>query len=617
MTPTQHKPSTTLEKVVVRFAGDSGDGMQFTGSQFAFTSALEGNNLATFPDFPAEIRAPKGTVGGVSGFQIQIGHTEIYTPGDAADVLVAMNPAALKSNLKFVKSGANLIVDIDAFDKRAAKKAGYEEDPLESPELEAYHIIQAPITSLTKKAVADSGLDTKSMMRCRNMFALGLVYWLFERPMDQTIKLLDNRFGKKAPAVAQANKAALQAGYNFGITIEALPSTYKVPPAKKVEGLYRHISGNVATAWGLMAAREKIGVKLFYGSYPITPASDVLHELSKYKYLDVVTLQAEDEIAAVCSAIGASYAGHLGITASSGPGIALKGEAIGLAMMAELPLVVLDVQRGGPSTGLPTKTEQSDLNIATKGRNGESPIIVLAASTPSNCFEMAYRAVKLSVEHMTPVMLLTDGYLANGSEPWRIPDLDQLPPIEVPLAKYEEGEEFFPYLRDPEKLNRFMAKPGTPGLEHRIGGLEKQDLTGNVSYDPANHELMVKTRAEKIARVANYIPEQAVFGPEKGELLVVGWGGTYGVLRTAVKELLDEGHLVSLAHFNYLSPLPKNTADILGNYEHRLVCELNMGQFADLLRASFPQYEYEQYNKVQGLPFTIQEIKEEILTHID
>lgn len=617
MTPTQQKPSTTLEKVVVRFAGDSGDGMQFTGSQFAFTSALEGNDLATFPDFPAEIRAPKGTVGGVSGFQIQIGNVHIYTPGDAADVLIAMNPAALKSNLKFVKPGANLILDIDAFDKRGAKKAGYEGDPLESPELESYHIIKAPITSLTKKAVAESGLDTKSMMRCRNMFALGLVYWLFERPMEQTIKLLDLRFGKKAPAVAQANKDALQAGYNYGITVEALPSTYKVPPAKKEEGLYRHISGNVATAWGLMAAREKIGKKLFYGSYPITPASDVLHELSKYKHLDVVTLQAEDEIAAVCSAIGASYAGHLGITASSGPGIALKGEAIGLAMMAELPLIILDVQRGGPSTGLPTKTEQSDLNIAIYGRNGESPIIVLAASTPSQCFEMAYRAVKLAVEHMTPVMLLTDGYLANGSEPWKIPNLDKLPPIELPLAEVKEGEPFLPYLRDPEKLSRYMAVPGTPGLEHRIGGLEKEDLTGNVSYDPQNHEYMVKTRAEKIARVANYIPELEVFGPQKGELVVVGWGGTYGVLRTAVNELLEEGHPVSLAHFNYLSPLPKNTADVLDQFEHRLVCELNLGQMAQYLRGTFPQFEFEQYNKVQGLPFTIQEIKEEILKHID
>ncbi len=616
MTPTQNKPSATLEKVVIRFAGDSGDGMQFTGSQFAFTSALVGNDLATFPDFPAEIRAPKGTTGGVSGFQIQIGTVEIYTPGDAADVLVAMNPAALKSNLKFVKPGANLIIDIDAFDKRGAKKAGYEGDPLENPKMEAYHIIQAPITSLTKKAVADSGLDTKSQMQCRNMFALGLVYWLFERSVDQTIKELNQKFGKKAPAVAQANTDALMAGYNFGLTVEALPSTYKVPPAKKASGTYRHISGNVATAWGLMAAREKIGNILFYGSYPITPASDILHELSKHKHLDVITLQAEDEIAAVCSAIGASYAGQIGVTASSGPGIALKGEAIGLAMMAELPLVILNVQRGGPSTGLPTKTEQSDLNLAIKGRNGESPIIVLSASTPSQCFEMAYRAVKLAVEHMTPVMLLTDGYLANGSEPWKIPDLGALPPIQQPLAVAKEGETFLPYLRDPEKLSRFMAVPGTPGLEHRIGGLEKQDQTGNVSYDPANHEFMVKIRAEKIARVANYVPEQAIFGPKEGELLVVGWGGTFGALRTAVKELRDEGHNVSLAQFNYLSPLPKNTAEVLGNFKHRLVCELNLGQFANYLREQFPQYTYEQYNKVQGLPFTIQEIKEEILKHV-
>jgi 2-oxoglutarate ferredoxin oxidoreductase subunit alpha len=616
-TEKQHKPSEQLDKVVIRFAGDSGDGMQFTGSQFAFTSALVGNDLATFPDFPAEIRAPKGTVGGVSGFQVQIGGVDILTPGDAADVLVAMNPAALKSNLPFIKPTANVILDIDAFNKRSLQKAGYESDPLEDDSLDDYHIIKAPITSLTKKAVEDTGLDNKGVMRCRNMFALGLVYWLFERPLDQTKELIESKFGKKAPEVAEANQIALQAGFNYGVTVEALPSRYTIPPAKQKAGKYRHISGNIATAWGLMAAREKLNMKLFYGSYPITPASDILHELSKYKQMDVLTLQAEDEIAAVCSAIGASYAGHLGVTASSGPGLALKAEAINLALMAELPLIVINVQRGGPSTGLPTKTEQSDLTQAIHGRNGDSPMIVIAPATPGQCFNLAYLSAKLTVEHMTPVMLLSDGYLANGSEPWPIPDLSQLPDINIPTPQLEEDEKFMPYHRDPDKLSRYMAAPGTPGMEHRIGGLEKEEETGNVSYDPYNHENMVQLRADKIQRVADYLPEQEVVGPERGELLIVGWGSTYGALKTAVQELLAEGHLVSLAHFQYINPLPKNTAEVFGKFEKRLVCELNLGQFARYLRGKHPEFGFESYTKIQGLPFTVAEIKAEVLRQLE
>ncbi|MGE0772577.1 MAG: 2-oxoacid:acceptor oxidoreductase subunit alpha [Cyclobacteriaceae bacterium] len=601
------------EKVVIRFAGDSGDGMQLTGSQFSFTSALFGNDLATFPDFPAEIRAPLGTVEGVSGFQVQIGGVDIYTPGDQADVLVAMNPAALMANLQHARPGGNVIVDLDAFDDRNIAKAGFKANPLEDETLDAYNVVEAPISSLTKTALEGIQLDNKSIMRCKNMFALGMMYWLFDRPLSDTEKYIEGKF-KKMPAVAEANKKALHTGYHFAETIEALPSRYKVPPAKIEKGKYRHISGNVATAWGLMAAAEKMGKQLFYGSYPITPASDILHELSKHKNFGIITLQAEDEIAAVCSAIGASYAGQLGTTASSGPGLALKGEAIGLAIMSELPLVVIDVQRGGPSTGLPTKTEQADINIALYGRNSESPCIVLAASTPSNCFEFAFQAARLSVEHMTPVILLTDGYLANGSEPWIIPKMSGLPSINVPLAS-ANGEGFKPYLRDSNKLSRYWALPGTPGMEHRIGGLEKQELTGNVSYDPVNHEKMVKTRAEKVARVANFIPELEVMGGD-GKLLVVGWGGTYGGLHTSVSELQQAGKKVDHAHFNYINPLPKNTEQVLSRYEKVLVCELNMGQFAAYLRSQFPKVNIHTYNKIQGQPFTVTELKETFINHL-
>lgn len=603
--------SVELEKVVIRFAGDSGDGMQLTGSQFTFTSALLGNDLATFPDFPAEIRAPQGTVEGVSGFQVQIGKIDIFTPGDEADVLVAMNPAALKSNLQWVRKGGNVIIDSDSFAERTFKRAGYESNPLENGSLQSYNIIEAPITSLTKTALQGIALDNKSIVRCKNMFALGIAYWLFNRSMDQTVDFLKKKF-KKAPLLVEANTKALQAGYYYAETVEALPSNYKVPAAKINPGVYRHISGNQATAWGFIAAAEKMGKKMFFGSYPITPASDILHELSKYKNLGATTFQAEDEIAAVCSAIGASYAGSLGVTASAGPGIALKGEAIGLAAMVELPLVVIDVQRGGPSTGLPTKTEQADFNLAMFGRNSDCPVIVVAPSTPSNCFLFAYQSSKLTVEHMTPVMFLSDGYLANGSEPWKIPSSDDLPEIHVPHAELN-GQDFQPYIRDEQKLSRYWAIPGTEGMEHRIGGLEKENITGNVSYDPGNHELMVKTRQEKVNRVADFIPEQEVIGAGSGKVLVVGWGSTYGSLLTAVKQLQSAGKEVDLTHFNYLHPLPKNTEAIFGKYEKLLVCELNMGQFSAYLKSLFPHINIEQYNKIQGLPFTVMELKERII----
>lgn len=605
------KTAQEIEKVVIRFAGDSGDGMQLTGSQFSFTSAIVGNDLATFPDFPAEIRAPQGTLEGVSGFQVQIGKIDIYTPGDQADVLVAMNPAALKSNLEFVRKGGNIIVDSDAFTDRNIEKAGFATNPLKDNTLADYHVVEAPISTLTKTALEGLQLDNKSIMRSKNMFALGMMYWLFDRPLKETERYIESKF-KKTPALAEGNKRALNAGYHYAETIEALPSRYKVPPAEIGKGVYRHISGNTALAWGLMAATEKMGKKLFFGSYPITPASDILHELSRYKNMGVITLQAEDEIAAVCAAIGASYAGQVGVTASSGPGIALKSEAINLAVMAELPLVVIDVQRGGPSTGLPTKTEQADVNIAVYGRNSESPLVVMAATTPSNCFDAAYQAVKLAVEHMTPVILLSDGYLANGSEPWRFPRMADLPEIRVHHPKETQNGKFHPYVRDAETLVRPWAIPGTPGLEHRIGGLEKQDVTGNVSYDPKNHEKMVKLRAEKIARIANYIPELQVIGPGNATMLVVGWGGTYGALFTAVSELRDEGIVVDYAHFQYLSPLPRNTKEIVERYAKILVCELNMGQFASLLRSRTTHPNILSFTKVQGQPFLVNELKKNI-----
>jgi len=612
MNTKEKPPKEELDKVVIKFAGDSGDGMQLTGSQFTFTSAILGNDLATFPDFPAEIRAPQGTVEGVSGFQVQIGRVEILTPGDEADVLVTMNAAALKSNLRQLKRGGTLILDIDSFTKKDLAKAGYESNPLEDDSLNDYKVIQAPITSLTKKGLEGMEMDMKSILRCRNMFALGMMYWLFDRSMDPTLTFLEKKF-KKKPEVIEANKKILNTGYFYAETVEALPSSYKVPSAKINKGTYRHVSGNTAMAWGLLAASEKIGKQLFYGSYPITPASDILHELSKHKNLGVVTLQAEDEIAAVCSVIGASYAGNLAVTASSGPGIALKGEAIGLAVMTELPLVVIDVQRAGPSTGMPTKTEQADLMQVIYGRNSESPAVVLAPSTPSNCFDIAYEAARLAIEHMTPVFVLSDGYLGNGSEPWCFPKMADLPEINIPLGNPDK-ESYMPYNRDDEKLVRNWVIPGTPGLEHRIGGIEKKEGSGDISYDPENHEKMVKIRAEKINRVKNYIPKQEIIGAKSGDLLLVGWGGTYGSLLTACNEMNKEGIDVGLAHFNYLFPTPANTSEVFRKFKNILVCELNMGQFVSYLRSAFPEFNYEQYNKIQGLPFTVSEIKEKAIS---
>ena len=594
-----------LEKVVIKFAGDSGDGMQLTGSQFSDTSAILGNDLATFPDYPAEIRAPQGTIAGVSGFQVHIGRIKINTPGDIADVLVAMNPAALKANKDWIRKGGTIIVNIDHFTKRDLEKAGYETSPLEDNSFEGFNIIEAPITKLTRESLSKSGLDGKSIGRAKNMFALGIVYWMFNRPMEKTEKFLKAKF-KQKDDIVKANIKVLHAGYNFANTIEALPSSYTVLSANLEKGIYRNVMGNQAMAWGFLAAAEKSKKDLFLGSYPITPASEILHELAKYKNLGVKSFQAEDEIASICSAIGASFAGNLAITTTSGPGLALKGEGLGLAIMTELPLVVVNVQRGGPSTGLPTKTEQSDLMQALYGRNGESPAVVIASSTPANCFDWAYLASKITLEHNTPVVLLSDGYLGNGAEPWKIKSTDDLPDIKPHIAV--EGDDYYPYLRDPNTLARKLAIPGTKGLEHRIGGLEKEDISGNVSYDPKNHEKMVNIRKEKIFRISNVIPSQKVFGEKEGDLLVVGWGGTYGSLYSVVDELYNEKFSIGLCHFNYINPLPKNVKSIFSKFKKIIVCELNSGQFANYLRMNFENTEFKQYNKIQGLPFTTKEL---------
>ena len=599
------------EEVVVRFAGDSGDGMQLTGTLFSDTSAFIGNDLSTFPDFPSEIRAPQGTIGGVSGFQVHFGHKQVNTPGDYADVLVAMNPAALKANVNRVKNGGTIILDQDSFTEKGLRKAGYEtDDPIQEDQLEGYNIIQAPISTLTKETLKDEGLDPKSILRSKNMFALGMVYWLFDRPLKYTEQFFEKKF-KKKPKVIDANKKVLEAGYYYAETVELLTPTYKISPAEIDKGTYRNIDGNKATAWGFIAASEKSGLQLFCGSYPITPASEILQELSVRRDFGVKTFQAEDEIAGICTAMGASFAGSLAITTTSGPGLALKSEALGLAVMAELPLVVVDVQRGGPSTGLPTKPEQSDLTQALYGRNGESPVVVLAASTPSSCFYYAFTAARIAIEHMVPVVLLTDGFLANGSEPWKIPKMADYPKIHPPVVPQGQ-KNWMPYARDPEKLSRTWALPGTPGYEHRIGGLEKDELKGSVSHDPQNHEKMVYLREEKVNRVVRDLPEQTIEGDQEGDILLVGWGGTYGHLRTALDELHKEGYRVGLAHFNYIRPLPANTAEVLGKFKRIVVCELNRGQFAGYLRMNHPEFNYLQYNKIQGQPFTTVEIKEHV-----
>jgi 2-oxoglutarate/2-oxoacid ferredoxin oxidoreductase subunit alpha len=602
------KRSQVIEKdaVVIRFSGDSGDGMQLTGTLFSDTSALFGNDLVTFPDYPAEIRAPQGTVGGVSGFQVNIGHKEINTPGDYADVLVAMNPAAVHANSKWVKAGATIIYDSDNFTEKNILKAGYTADPFKEDKLESLNLIGAPISSLVKEALKAIDLDSKTVLKTKNMFALGIVYWMFDSDLEYTEKFIDSKFKKKKPLVAEANKLVLRAGYYYAETIEAL-TPFKISPAPIAKGTYRSITGNVATAWGLLAASEKAHLPLFIGSYPITPATVILEELAARKDLGVKSFQAEDEIAGICTSLGASFAGNLAVTSTSGPGLALKSEAIGLGVMAELPIVIVDVQRGGPSTGLPTKTEQSDLFQALYGRNGECPVVVIAASTPSNCFNFAFEAAQIALEHMTPVILLTDGYLANGSEPWKIPAMKDMPSINPPIAKYK-GTEFLPYERDEKTLVREWAVPGTFGLEHRIGGLEKT-IKGTVSYVPENHEKMTKLREDKIDGIVSRIPDLSIHGESKGDLLVVGWGGTYGHLITAVKELREEGYKISGAHFNYIRPLPKNTADVFKGFKKIVVCELNNGQFVNYLRMKHQQFNYNQYNKVQGLPFTIEEIK--------
>tara|TARA_R110002049_G_scaffold135233_5_gene294775 strand:- start:1909 stop:3765 length:1857 start_codon:yes stop_codon:yes gene_type:complete len=602
--------SEILEAVIIRFVGDSGDGMQLTGTQFSDTSAMFGNDIATFPNYPAEIRAPQGSLYGVSGFQVHIGSVEISTPGDEVDLLVAMNPAGLKTNLHAVKPGHTIIVDTDAFTKKNLEKAQYEANPLEDGSLANYRVIEVAMTSLTKEALKDiGGLDNKSITRTKNMFALGMVYWMYDRSPEHTIAFFNKKF-KSTPHIVEANTKVLNTGLYFAETLELIPNAYTISPAKMASGTYRIIMGNTATAWGFLAAAEKSGLELFLGSYPITPASDILHELVKHKHFGVKSLQAEDEIAGITSAIGASFAGDLAITTTSGPGLALKGEAVGLAMIIELPLVIVNVQRGGPSTGLPTKTEQSDLLQALYGRNGESPVIVIAASTPANCFDYAYEAAKLTLEHMTPVILLTDGYIANGSAPWKIKSVNDMPDIKNNIIKKTNGD-WHAYERNEDTLARNWAIPGTPDLEHRVGGLEKDRISGNVSYVPENHEYMTKIRAEKIKRVQNYIPELTTEFASKGDLLVVGWGGTYGSLHSAVKHLSEEGvENVGYAHFNYINPLPKNTEAVLKQFKKIVVCELNSGQFAKVLKMNFNGLDLSQFNKIQGLPFGNSELIE-------
>ncbi len=599
------------DEVVIRFSGDSGDGMQLTGTLFSDTSAFIGNDLSTFPNYPAEIRAPQGTIGGVSGFQVHVGQSEIRTPGDYADVLVAMNPAALKANAQWVKDGGTIILDKDSFDERGMNKAKYQtDDPVKELGLDGHNVIWAPITSLTKETLKDVGLDPKSILRSKNMFALGMVYWMFNRPLKYTENFFEQKF-KKKPLVIDANKKVLKAGFHYAETMHHMTPTYKVSPASIKKGTYRNIAGNQATAWGLIAAAEKANLPLFCGSYPITPATEILQELAARKDLGVKTFQAEDEIAGICTAIGASFAGNFAVTTTSGPGLALKSEAIGLAVMTELPLVIVNVQRGGPSTGLPTKPEQSDLLQALYGRNGESPVVVIAASTPSNCFHYAYEASKIAMEHMTPVILLTDGFIANGSEPWCVPSMKDYPTIHPPVLK-ERPEDWKPYARDAERLARTWAHPGTPDLEHRIGGLEKDEFTGSVSHDPENHQRMTELRAAKVKAVERVIPELEVEGEQEGDLLLVGWGGTYGHLATAVNELKKKGTKIGFAHFHYINPLPANTEEVFKRYKKILIAELNMGQFATYLRSLMPQFNYIQYNKVQGLPFTVIELENKI-----
>ena len=601
----------TLDKVVVRFSGDSGDGMQLAGNIFTNVSAGLGNRVSTFPDYPAEVRAPQGSLSGVSGFQVSVG-VEVHTPGDKCDVLLAMNPAALKQNARFLKPGGVVIVDIDSFKESDLKKALFTTDnPFEELKLDA-QVVEVPVTEMTRAALADSGLDNKSVMKCRNIFALGLVCWLFDRPLESALHHLKNKFGRK-PAIFEANAKVLEAGYNYGANIHASVTTYRIETEDVTPGVYTDINGNTATAWGLIAASEKSGRNLFLGIYPITPATDILHELAKRKDLGVKAVQMEDEIAGVCSAIGASFAGDLAVTSTSGPGLALKSEGIGLAVMAELPLVVIDVQRGGPSTGLPTKTEQTDLMQALYGRNGESPVAVVAPASPTDCFTMAFEACRIAIEHMTPVILLSDAFIGNGSSAWRVPDADEYPEIKPNFVPENlRDSNWRPYMRDSETLVRYWAIPGSEKLQHRLGGLEKDAVTSAISTDPVNHEKMVQIRREKIARIANNIPELEVNCATDADTLLVGWGGTYGHLFTAAEELCAAGNPVAFAHFRYINPLPANTGEVLRRYKQVVVAELNTGMFADYLQAKFPDVKIRRINKIQGQPFLVSEIVEKV-----
>jgi 2-oxoglutarate ferredoxin oxidoreductase subunit alpha len=606
-----NKPVEYVSGVTVRLAGDSGDGMQLLGTQLTNTSALLGNDVATFPDFPAEIRAPRGTRAGVSGFQVQFASHEVFTPGDVVDALVAMNPAALVTNLNDLRKGGLLIVNEDNFDDKDMKLANLKTNPLEDPAMENYRLVRVPMNKLTMEAVKELGLSVKEADRCKNFFAMGMVFWLYGRSMDPTLRFIRDKFSK-TPDIREANERALQAGWSYGETTETLGASYRVEAASLTPGHYRNMMGNQALAWGLMTAAQLSGKQLFYGSYPITPASDILHELSRFKNFGVYTFQAEDEIAAICSAIGAAYGGSMAVTTSSGPGIALKLEAMGLALMLELPMIVIDVQRGGPSTGLPTKTEQADLLQVLFGRNGEAPLPVLAARSPADCFDTAIEAWRIASRLMLPVIVLSDGYIANGAEPWLIPDVNQMEKIEIKHPQASEAASFKPYRRD-EMLSRPWAIPGTPGLMHRVGGIEKEDVTGNISYDPENHQHMVRTREQKVANVAKMIPPASVMGPEQGELLVVSWGGTYGACMTAVRQAQESGLSVAHLHLRHLNPFPSNLGDVLKRYCRVLVPELNMGQLRMLLRAKY-LVDAVGYNKVKGKPFTVGELVEQIKT---
>lgn len=609
--PSEGRSKESVETVVIRFCGDSGDGMQLAGTQFTNVSAVFGNDVSTLPDFPAEIRAPAGTIAGVSGFQICFSSQDIYTPGDEVDTLVAMNPAALKSNIADLKRGGTLIVNEDAFEKSNLTKAGYDHNPLDGDEsLAAYRVHKVPMTRLTRDSVEGLGLSQREADRCKNFFALGLVYWLYDRDPKPTEDWVNAKFGKRKE-IAEANLRALKGGSNFGFSTEAFTVHYEVPPAKLAPGKYRKITGNEALAMGMATAARLSNADLVFSGYPITPASDILHELSKLKHFGVTTFQAEDEIAAMASTVGAAYGGQMAVTASSGPGICLKGEAMGLGMITELPMVIIDVQRGGPSTGLPTKTEQSDLLLAMFGRNGESPLPIIAAQTPGDCFWAIQDALRIAVEFMTPVVLLSDGYIANGAEPWAVPKVEDIKPITANFVTEANSEEGYqPYLRD-ERLVRPWARPGTAGLEHRVGGLEKKDVTGNVEYSPSNHQHMSDTRARKVANIANFIPEQEVDGPDSGDLLVLSWGGTFGSVRTAVRQAQQQGKSVAHAHLRFVSPFPRNLGEIIGNFKKVLIPELNLGQLSLVIRSTY-LVDAVPYNKIQGKPFKVGEVLNKI-----